>query len=479
MLRQQAAELVDVQNAQINNPEPVWLNESIVRSIKMKRALSDDAEESNQDIPFYTPSYRLEFIPSSVLPPTTKRKILAKACTAVKKSTHAVQDAFSWTAIEKDIARERGADNRASEIGKRPHAIKRGQRDLVEKLKSQALAKAYKHADVISKSSVASTTVVLVQTDLYPHIEPTRHAVLSQHALHVRHSDQNLLQNSVEWLQIVKTFSVVGSGDSISQDDVVIGTAAIHENAEEIRLDDMLVELPVADFASACYAHFRLRYCLPDNGAQLLSTLTLHWKKSMPDRRLVFYVLALRTYLAGVSDRSAIPLKQIMVEQAVNHAHTSTNCPFYFVEDYAELADLIGRLTKAIEKRPLRLAKRSTYRRVIGFCGQAIEKAGAVKVDAATGAGSRELWLKQLSMLPSVHGNRLLSEKVAEQYLSPFNLRGELQSWGSEQKTVAEMQHLQIKHGAERTRKLGPMLSRQLFSFYTSTNPDQLLRCSP
>ncbi|KAM8778707.1 putative crossover junction endonuclease EME2 isoform 2-T2 [Rhynchonycteris naso] len=160
------------------------------------------------------------------------------------------------------------------------------------------------------------------------------------------------------------------------------------------------------------------------------------------------------------------------VEEALMLLQLWANLDVLLVASWQELSQHVCAFTKALAQRPYKQFQES---RTFSFCTAGHWMAGQRVV--RDGTGLRGVWWRQIRQFNRV--SPAVADAVVTAFPSPRLLQQAYLACSTEQERLTLLADLPVKvdEGA-RPRRVGPDLSRRVYLFLTSTNPDLLLDLS-
>lgn len=161
-------------------------------------------------------------------------------------------------------------------------------------------------------------------------------------------------------------------------------------------------------------------------------------------------------------------ITEMDVEECLVIAQIQECCHISLVETSADVANMVSSFTKAIAEAPY---KREKYNNGFSWFA-ALDSRKCVRVPDS-GEGLLRLWQQHIDQFNMVGSEA--AQAVVAQYPSPTALLQAYDRCASQQECEALLQDIQVRRGAgplARTRKVGPELSRKVYLFFTSSNPN-------
>ncbi|XP_074867320.1 structure-specific endonuclease subunit EME2 [Carettochelys insculpta] len=167
-----------------------------------------------------------------------------------------------------------------------------------------------------------------------------------------------------------------------------------------------------------------------------------------------------------------LSMMQQEIEQGLVVLQLWSNTEVVFLDTWHELSQHVSVLTKAIAKRPY---KQQLEAQLFSFCADGGWSSNIhVEKD---GTGLQQLWKRQIQQFNRV--SPAVAAAIAEAYPSPRLLLQAYEECSTEEDRLFLLSDIQIKtEDNRRERRIGPALSRRVYLFMTSTNPDLVLDLS-
>uniref|UniRef100_A0A2K6FWR3 Structure-specific endonuclease subunit EME2 n=1 Tax=Propithecus coquereli TaxID=379532 RepID=A0A2K6FWR3_PROCO len=157
------------------------------------------------------------------------------------------------------------------------------------------------------------------------------------------------------------------------------------------------------------------------------------------------------------------------VEEALVRLQLWANVDVLLVASWQELSQHVCAVTKALAQRPF---KQSQESQAFSFCTAGRWAAG--KPVTRDGAGLRRAWWRQIRQFNRV--SPAVADAVVTAFPSPRLLQQALEACSTEQERRGLLADLPVKASdGVRPRRVGPDLSRRVYLFLTTTNPNLLL----
>ncbi|XP_036081938.1 probable crossover junction endonuclease EME2 isoform X2 [Rousettus aegyptiacus] len=167
--------------------------------------------------------------------------------------------------------------------------------------------------------------------------------------------------------------------------------------------------------------------------------------------------------------RAKVAVSWSEVEEALVLLQLWANLDVLLVASWQELSQHVCTFTKALAQRPF---KQFREFQAFSFCTAGRWMAG--KQVTRDGTGLRGAWWRQIRQFNRV--SPAMADAVVTAYPSPRLLQQAYMACGTEQERLALLTDLPIKvDKGKRPRRVGPDLSRRIYLFLTSTDPDLLL----
>uniref|UniRef100_A0A182QIX6 ERCC4 domain-containing protein n=1 Tax=Anopheles farauti TaxID=69004 RepID=A0A182QIX6_9DIPT len=199
---------------------------------------------------------------------------------------------------------------------------------------------------------------------------------------------------------------------------------------------------------------------------QLLATVR-SIKEQLPGRRLSLLVFGLVTYCR--EHRGSVGRRD--TEQALTEVQLHEDISHQLLETDEQVASFVAQLARSIAERPYKQQQMEKY-----TSGEQVylgnEKKGCVRVEGT--AGLQQLYQAQLIKIPSV------TLEIAEAIMSTYpTMRSLLDGFRAAGNTDGPnlLSNISIRRAGgpvtTSNRRIGPELSRKIYSLYASTNPKQ------
>ncbi|XP_070617182.1 probable crossover junction endonuclease EME2 [Erythrolamprus reginae] len=160
------------------------------------------------------------------------------------------------------------------------------------------------------------------------------------------------------------------------------------------------------------------------------------------------------------------------IEEALVVLQLQGNIHVLFLETWQELAQHVFAVTRAIAQRPY---KKHQEKQPFSFCAKG-KWASGVHI-GKDGKGLQETWLKQIQQFNRV--SPTMATAIAQAYPSPSLLLQAYRECNTEAERRLLLSNLQVTTGDNKTeRRIGPDLSRRIYLFMVSTNPELVLDLS-
>ncbi|KAF1604887.1 UNVERIFIED_CONTAM: putative crossover junction endonuclease EME2, partial [Eudyptes robustus] len=148
------------------------------------------------------------------------------------------------------------------------------------------------------------------------------------------------------------------------------------------------------------------------------------------------------------------------------------NTEVLFLDTWQEFGQHVSGLTKAIAKRPY---KRQLESQELPFCTAGAWASG-VRVEK-DGTGLWQVWKRQIQQFNRV--SPATAAAIAEAYPSPSLLLQAYEECGTEDEKCLLLSDIPVKSDVSgKDRRVGPDLSRRIYLFMVSTDPDLVLDLS-
>ncbi|KAM6424427.1 putative crossover junction endonuclease EME2 [Liasis olivaceus] len=162
-------------------------------------------------------------------------------------------------------------------------------------------------------------------------------------------------------------------------------------------------------------------------------------------------------------------MTQHQIEEALVVLQLRGNINVLFLETWQELAQHVSAMTRAIAQRPY---KKHQEKLPFSFCAKG-KWASGVHI-SKDGKGLQETWLKQIQQFNRV--SPAMAAAIAQAYPSPSLLLQAYRECNTDADRQLLLSNIQIKtEDNKMERRIGPDLSRRVYLFMVSTNPEVVL----
>ncbi|XP_033023179.1 probable crossover junction endonuclease EME2 isoform X2 [Lacerta agilis] len=160
------------------------------------------------------------------------------------------------------------------------------------------------------------------------------------------------------------------------------------------------------------------------------------------------------------------------IQEALVVLQLWSNTGVSFLETWQEFAQHISAMTKAIAQRPY---KKQQGNKPFSFCADGGWASG-VRVQK-DGTGLRQAWLRQIQQLNRT--SPAMAAAITKTYPSPQLLLEAYRECGTDKEKQLLLSDILVRSEEnERERRIGPDLSRRVYLFMISTNPELVLDLS-
>nr|XP_014345010.1 PREDICTED: probable crossover junction endonuclease EME2 isoform X2 [Latimeria chalumnae] len=157
------------------------------------------------------------------------------------------------------------------------------------------------------------------------------------------------------------------------------------------------------------------------------------------------------------------------IEEALVALQLQKNMGVLFMETWQELGEYITLLTKSVAKRPF---KKQCENMAFSFCVEGSWASG-IRVEK-DGAGLHQVWKRQIQQFNRV--SPLMAAAITAKYPSPQLLLQAYRECSMEQEKSNLLADLMVKSsGNDKERRIGPELSRKIYTYMISSNPELIL----
>uniref|UniRef100_H3AZY8 Essential meiotic structure-specific endonuclease subunit 2 n=1 Tax=Latimeria chalumnae TaxID=7897 RepID=H3AZY8_LATCH len=214
-----------------------------------------------------------------------------------------------------------------------------------------------------------------------------------------------------------------------------------------------------------------------------LHASTTHLPEQLPGKTATLVVLGLDVYQCWREQLSVCPQTQnrdpqscldpavtpMDIEEALVALQLQKNMGVLFMETWQELGEYITLLTKSVAKRPF---KKQCENMAFSFCVEGSWASG-IRVEK-DGAGLHQVWKRQIQQFNRV--SPLMAAAITAKYPSPQLLLQAYRECSMEQEKSNLLADLMVKSsGNDKERRIGPELSRKIYTYMISSNPELIL----
>lgn len=265
----------------------------------------------------------------------------------------------------------------------------------------------------------------------------------------------------------------------------------VHNDIEE---QEMLAVIPVTEFVTMVNT-FKLKQIGQIDGGVTLRDSINQMKSCLPDKSVTLIVLGLEQYFKDLKSKTQkqyreavqshnpnpkskaskvkpglVTVSRVDVEESVTDSLLQTGSCTFMLETPDDVADIIRRFSKAVAERP---TKKDRFDPIFSFHE---EGGGGVKVDK-NGMGLLKVWKQQLLQFKNISPD--ISQAIITEYPSPLLLRQAYEKCSSEKEAIKLLENIVVRRGAgvlETTRRVGKELSRRIYTFFTSEDPELVIK---
>ncbi|XP_060071395.1 crossover junction endonuclease EME1-like [Ylistrum balloti] len=158
------------------------------------------------------------------------------------------------------------------------------------------------------------------------------------------------------------------------------------------------------------------------------------------------------------------------VEEAIVETQLQTGTMVHMVESNEEFADIVKSFTKAVAEKP---AKKDRLESVFSFHEDGTT---GVRVDKS-GHGLLKVWKQQLLQFKNISPD--IADAVLAEYPSPYLLYKALTECTDETSASRLLENIVVRRGTGvlgTTRRIGKEMSRRIYLFLTSRNPNVIIK---
>uniref|UniRef100_H3AZY9 Essential meiotic structure-specific endonuclease subunit 2 n=1 Tax=Latimeria chalumnae TaxID=7897 RepID=H3AZY9_LATCH len=211
-----------------------------------------------------------------------------------------------------------------------------------------------------------------------------------------------------------------------------------------------------------------------------LHASTTHLPEQLPGKTATLVVLGLDVYQCdqkNYTDQAEDGEHQLFIyllvasvwSQALVALQLQKNMGVLFMETWQELGEYITLLTKSVAKRPF---KKQCENMAFSFCVEGSWASG-IRVEK-DGAGLHQVWKRQIQQFNRV--SPLMAAAITAKYPSPQLLLQAYRECSMEQEKSNLLADLMVKSsGNDKERRIGPELSRKIYTYMISSNPELIL----
>ncbi|XP_021358417.1 crossover junction endonuclease EME1-like isoform X2 [Mizuhopecten yessoensis] len=163
-------------------------------------------------------------------------------------------------------------------------------------------------------------------------------------------------------------------------------------------------------------------------------------------------------------------VSRMEVEEAVIETQLQTGTMVHMMESNEEFAQMVKTFTKAVAEKP---AKKDRLENVFSFHEDGTT---GVRVDKS-GHGLLKVWKQQLLQFKNISPD--IADAVLAEYPSPWLLYKALMECTDETTASRLLENIVVRRGTgvlRTTRRIGKEMSRRIYLFLTSRNPDVIIK---
>lgn len=198
-----------------------------------------------------------------------------------------------------------------------------------------------------------------------------------------------------------------------------------------------------------------------------LSQRIVDIQNKYPKNTVILLIYGMKSYCR--SNRGCVGIRE--TETALTEIQLLRNCCHKHHETPEELATTIAQYAKAIAEIPYKLQSTSMFNQEQVYLGN--EKKDCIRIQD-NGLGLTRLWQQQLLKMPLV--TLEVAEAIIKEYPSPTTL---ISAYNDSHRDGPNLlAHIPIRrHGGvlQTARKIGPEMSRKMYEYFSSMDPQKLI----
>ncbi|XP_058013862.1 probable crossover junction endonuclease EME2 [Ahaetulla prasina] len=286
------------------------------------------------------------------------------------------------------------------------------------------------------------------------------------------HIEHQIIPHSITWKR--KVFSSLSASDSCQEETAVEREVLLVMQPSSFlrQLSSMQNASPdgqqsVPDLTHLCPFHNLEDPSTKSYSVVVIGLDTYQWYHQLPQEGRVS---GLENETWQLGPEQSMTWHQI--EEALVVLQLRGNINVLFLETWQELAQHVSAMTRAIAQRPY---KKHQEKQTFSFCVKG-KWASGVHI-GKDGEGLQETWLKQIQQFNRV--SPAMATAIAQAYPSPSLLLRAYRECDTEAERRLLLSNLQVRTEDNKTkRRIGPDLSRRVYLFMVSTNPELVLDLS-
>ncbi|XP_013930043.1 PREDICTED: probable crossover junction endonuclease EME2 [Thamnophis sirtalis] len=286
------------------------------------------------------------------------------------------------------------------------------------------------------------------------------------------HIEHQIIPHSITWKR--KVFSSTSGSDNCQEETAVEREVLLVMQPSYFlrQLSSMQNSSPDGQQCTADLIHLCPFHHLEDPSTVSFSVVvigldTYQWYHQLPQEEPV---TGLKNETLQLGPEQFMTRHQI--EEALVVLQLRDNINVLFLERWQELAQHVSAVTRAIALRPY---KKHQEKQPFSFCAKG-KWASGVHI-GKDGKGLQETWLKQIQQFNRV--SPAMATAIAQAYPSPNLLLQAYRECNTEAERRLLLSNLQVRTEDNKTeRRIGPDLSRRVYLFMVSTNPELVLDLS-
>ncbi|XP_022255229.1 crossover junction endonuclease EME1-like isoform X2 [Limulus polyphemus] len=275
----------------------------------------------------------------------------------------------------------------------------------------------------------------------------------------------------------------------------VVGNEVLKTTHGELQ-DQLLLVLRFKNFVKMIQAFKQNQYGGPSSDESSLVNYIQKVQIMLPNAIITMVIIGLETYFRDLKKQprsyqasalgdneslrtkqqklgDGVPITRLQVEEALVDLQLRFQISFHLVETMSDIGGIVAKMTKAIAEAPYK--KERNQQNGFAWFAQA-DSIGTVKVEK-NGDGLLKLWQQQIQQFLNVSSE--VAQAIVAQYRSPRLLLEAYKKCSSEKQAQTLLQDILVRRGVgalERSRRVGPELSRKIHLVFTTKNPEAILK---